>query len=285
MADATSATPDTTALRVALWRALHVLLDAAPHVLEDEIGLKLVAPEPGWRDRPDMDPIRTRTFRTSMVARARFIEDLVEDRAQRGVSQYVLLGAGLDTFAQRRAELASKLQVFEVEQPGTQAWKRRRLTELGFAMPDWLHFVPVDFEARDSWLEQLVKAGFDPTKPAVLTSTGVIMYLTAEAITAMLKQVATLAPGSTFVLSFIRPIELVDAEERPSYEAAIRGSRAAGTPFVSFFAPAEIVSLAKAAGFKDVKHVSAADLTQRYFAGRADGLKPSSGEELIVATV
>jgi O-methyltransferase involved in polyketide biosynthesis len=110
------------------------------------------------------------------------------------------------------------------------------------------------------------------------------MYLTAEAISAMLKQVAALAPGSTFVLSFIRPIELVDPEERPGYAAAIRGARAAGTPFLSFFAPPEIVALAKAAGFKDVKHVSAADLTQRYFAGRADGLRPSSGEELIVAT-
>jgi O-methyltransferase involved in polyketide biosynthesis len=111
------------------------------------------------------------------------------------------------------------------------------------------------------------------------------MYLTTEAITAMLKQVATLAPGSTFVISFIRPLELVDAEERPAYAAAIRGARAAGTPFVSFFAPPDIVALAKAAGFEHVKHISAADLTQRYFAGRADGLKPSSGEELIVATV
>jgi methyltransferase (TIGR00027 family) len=284
MVDAPDATPDTTALRVALWRALHVLLDSAPHVLKDEIGLKLVAPEPGWRDRPDMDPVRTRTFRTSIVARARFMEDLVEERANQGVSQYVLLGAGLDTFAQRRPDVASKLQVFEVEQPGTQAWKRKRLTELGFALPEWLHFVPVDFEARESWLQQLEKSSFDPRKPAVLTSTGVIMYLTAEAITAMLKQVASLAPGSTFVMSFIRPLELVDAEERPGYEAAIRGARAAGTPFVSFFAPPDIVALTKAAGFKDVKHVSAADLTQRYFAGRADGLRPSTGEELIVAT-
>ncbi|HEX2675962.1 MAG TPA: class I SAM-dependent methyltransferase [Polyangiales bacterium] len=284
MAPAPNTLPDNTAVRVALWRALHVLLDPKPHVLDDTVGLKLVAPEPGWEKRPDMDPLRTRTFRTSIVARARVIEDLVEESAQRGVSQYVLLGAGLDTFAQRRPELASRLQVFEVEQPGTQAWKRARLEELGFALPAWLHFVPVDFEAHESWLQKIELAGFDAKKPAVVASTGVAMYLTLEAITAMLKQVASLAPGSTFAMSFIRPLALVDPEERPGYEAAIRGAAANGTPFLSFFAPPEIVALARDAGFKDVKHLSAPVLTQRYFAGRPDGLRPSSGEELIVAT-
>src|SRR5580692_7330140 len=108
--------PDSTAARVALWRAMHVQVDALPHVLEDEIGLKLVAPEDGWRQRPDMDPHFTRLFRASIVARARFIEDLVAEEAGRGVSQYVILGAGLDTFAQRRPEIASRLKVFEVDQ-------------------------------------------------------------------------------------------------------------------------------------------------------------------------
>src|SRR6516162_10015293 len=132
MHDEATAAPDGTAVRVALWRALHVQLDPPPHVLADEIGLRLVAPDAGWRDRPDMDPQRTRTSRASVVARARFIEDLVVEQAGRGVSQYVLLGAGLDSFAQRRPEIASTLTVFEVDQPVTQAWKRRRLIELGF---------------------------------------------------------------------------------------------------------------------------------------------------------
>ncbi|HKU40246.1 MAG TPA: class I SAM-dependent methyltransferase [Polyangiales bacterium] len=276
--------PDNTAVRVALWRALHVQHDSAPHVLEDEIGLRLVAPDQGWQARPDMDPLRTRTFRASIVARARFIEDLVAERAKQGVSQYVLLGAGLDTFAQRKAELASRLQVFEVEQPGTQAWKRTRLEQLGFGIPEWLHFVPVNFEAHESWLAELVRAGFDLQRPAVVSSTGVAMYLTTEAIRTMLQQVATLAAGSTFAMSFIRPVELVDPEERPGFEAAARGARANGTPFLSFFAPDEIVALARAAGLEDVKHVSAAQLTQRYFADRADGLRASSGEELLVAS-
>ena len=119
--------PDNTAVRVALWRALHVLIDPPPHVLEDEIGLQLVAPDPGWRSRPDMEPNFTSRFRAAIVARARFVEDLVVEQAGQGVSQYIILGAGLDTFAQRRPEIASRLQVFEIDQPGTQAWKRRRL--------------------------------------------------------------------------------------------------------------------------------------------------------------
>jgi len=130
---------------------MHVQVDPPPHVLEDEIGLRLVTPDEGWRSRPDMDPRGTSLFRASIVARARFIEDLVVEQAGRGVGQYVILGAGLDTFAQRRPEIASGLRIFEVDQPGPQAWKRQRLTELGFGIPEWLRFVPVDFEAGGSW--------------------------------------------------------------------------------------------------------------------------------------
>src|SRR5690349_19293190 len=136
--------PDSTAVRVALWRALHLEVDSPPHVLEDPIGLQLAAPEEGWRQRPDMDPLGTATFRAGIVARARFVEDLVVDQAGRGLRQYVILGAGLDTFAQRRPEVAAALHVFEVDRPDPQAWKRGRLTALGFGVPDWLHLVPVD---------------------------------------------------------------------------------------------------------------------------------------------
>ena len=132
---ASTPVPDHTAVRVALWRAMHLSVDAAPPVFADDVGLKLAAPEAGWQDRPDMHPQNTKLFRAGIVARARFIEDLVAEQAARGVSQYVLLGAGLDTFAQRKPELASRLQVFEVDQPGTQAWKRQRLTELGLGIP------------------------------------------------------------------------------------------------------------------------------------------------------
>lgn len=113
--------PDSTAARVALWRALHLEVDAPPPVLADDVGLKLLAPDKDWRKRPDMHPEGTKPFRASIVARARFIEDLVIERAAQGVDQYVLLGAGLDSFAQRRPEIASRLTIFEVDQPGPQA--------------------------------------------------------------------------------------------------------------------------------------------------------------------
>ena len=275
--------PDNTAVRVALWRALHVEIDPPPHVLEDEVGLKLADPDDGWRSRPDMSPF-TRPFRASIVARARFIEDLVTEQVARGVGQYVILGAGLDTFAQRRPEIASRLLVFEIDRPGPQAWKRQRLINLGLGIPSFLRLVPVDFEAGDGWWEQLTASGFNVGRPAVVASTGVSMYLTKDAIVTTLHQVAALAPGSTLTMSFLLPIELADPEVRPGIERAVAGARANGTPFISFFTPTQMLSLAREAGFKDVRHVSAANLTQRYFAGRTDGLcPPNNTEELLVA--
>jgi methyltransferase (TIGR00027 family) len=272
-------------VRVALWRAIHVQADPPPHVLDDEIGLRLVAPDEDWRRRPDMDPDFTRFFRSSIVARARFIEDLVAERADDGVNQYVILGAGLDTFAQRRPELAARLRVFEVDPPGPQAWKRQRLTELGFGIPDWLRLVPVDFEAGEAWWQRLVSAGFDAGQPAVVASTGVSMYLTREAIRATLRQVAALAGGSTLAMTFLLPLELADPAVRPGLQLAEKGARASGTPFISFFTPADMLALAREAGFREVRHVSADMLTARYFAGRPDGLRPpANGEELLVAT-
>ena len=270
----TAAAPDSTSVRVALWRAMHVQVDSPPHVIEDEIGLKLVAPDDGWRSRPDMDPKFTRPFRASIVARARFIEDLVVEQAGHGVDQYVILGAGLDTFAQRRSEIASWLRVFEVDRPGPQAWKRDRLIELGYGIPEWLRLVPVNFEGGDSWWERLAEAGFDAGRPAIVASTGVSMYLTKDAIAATLRQVAALASRSTLAMTFLLPLELADPEVRPGLELAEKGARASGTPFISFFTPPEILTLAREAGFREVRHVSAATLTQRYFANRTDGLRP-----------
>ena len=284
MPDEKIVAPDNTAVRVAMWRALHVEIDSPPHVFEDEVGLKLAAPEDGWRSRPDMSPF-TRPFRASIVARARFIEDLVAEQAAHGVGQYVILGAGLDTFAQRRPELACRMIVFEIDQPGAQEWKRQRLVDLGLGIPSFLRLVPVDFEAGDKWLERLVSSGFDLGRPAIVASTGVSMYLTKDAIAATLRQVAALAPGSGLVMSFLLPIEMTDPEVRPGIERAAAGARANGTPFISFFTPTEMLTLARDAGFKDVQHVSAATLAQRYFAGRTDGLRPpNNSEELLVAT-
>jgi methyltransferase (TIGR00027 family) len=282
--DQPTAVADSTAVRVALWRALHVLVDPPPHVLEDVIGLQLVDPDDGWRNRPDMDPAGTSPFRASIVARARFIEDLVIEQADQGITQYVILGAGLDTFAQRRPEVGSRLKVFEIDQPGPQAWKRQRLIELGFGIPDWLQLVPVDFEAGGSWWETLAVSGFDPGQPAVVVSTGVAMYLTKDANTATLRQISRLAPASTLALSFLLPPELLDDADRRGLQAAERGARASGTPFLSFYTPDEMLALAREVGFKDPHHVAGGFLAERYFADRTDDLRLSSGEDLLVAT-
>jgi methyltransferase (TIGR00027 family) len=175
------------------------------------------------------------------------------------------------------------MKVFEVDRPGAVEWKRQRLRELGFDIPDWLKLVPVDFETEDAWWDGLIKAGFDPAKSAVVASTGVSMYLTREAIAATFRQIARLAPGSTLAMTFILPLELIDAVERPQHRRVYERARAAGTPFISFFSPAEITQLALECGFKGASHVSTEDLIQRYFAGRSDGLRPSSGEAFLIA--
>jgi methyltransferase (TIGR00027 family) len=277
--------PDSTAVRVALWRAQHVLLDAEPHVLEDELGAALAAPADGWQERPDMNPRWTAPFRAHIVARARFVEDLVIEQLGRGVRQYVILGAGLDTFAQRRPDVASRLHMFEIDQPETSAWKRRRLGELGYPVPDWLHLVSLDFEQPVSWRDALIGAGFEAAAPATVVSTGVTQYLTHQANTALLGQIAALAPGTTAAITFMLPVELLPHDERPATQAATDGARRSGTPFISLYGPDAFVALARHAGFREVRHVSTAEIRQRYFAERTDGLSPAHGEQLIVATV
>ena len=274
------AEPDNTAVRTALWRALHVQIDAKPPIIEDEIGLKLVAPPKDWQQRPDMK--FTKRLRASIVARARFIEDLIIEQSKRGVSQYVILGAGLDTFAQCWRDIASKLQIFEIDQPETLTWKQNRLIELGFGVPEYLHFVPVNFETS-SWWKQLVKSGFNVDKPVVFACTGVSLYLTKEIINTTLNQITKLAAGSTLAMTFYLPMRLLDEEDKAMQEIAEKGTREASTPMISFFTPQEILTLAKKTGFKDANTISTKDMVQNYFANRTDDLLPASGEVFLLA--
>ncbi|WP_316836866.1 class I SAM-dependent methyltransferase [Pedobacter nutrimenti] len=273
--------PDSSAVRTALWRALHVQIDAKPPILADEIGLKLIDPTDEWQQRPDMK--FTKRLRASVVARSRFIEDLIIEQSTEGTSQYVILGAGLDTFAFRRPDIASKLQIYEIDQPDTLTWKQQRLIEIGFEIPQYLHFVPVNFEVS-SWWKQLLKAGFDTSKPTVIVSTGVTLYLTKEAIIASLKEMAGLASGSKLAMAFYLPIELLDEEDKSMQEIAEKGARASGTPFVSFFGQDDIITMSKNAGFKHSRTISTKDMEQLYFSGRTDNLAPASGEVFLLAT-
>ena len=272
--------PDSSAVRTALWRAMHVQIDAPPHLIEDVIGLALASPDEGWRDRPDMHPMGTRAYRVAIVARTRFVEDLL---VEEGIGQFILLGAGLDTFVQRHPELATQVVVFEIDQPGPQAWKRQRLEALGYGVADSLRLIPVDFEAGEDWWRALLDHGLDSNARALVSSSGVSMYITKAATDSTLRRLAGLAPGSIVFMTFMVPFDLLDEADRPGLEAAGRGAQASGTPWLSFYAPDEMTALARDAGFVDARTVSTADLADCYLSGRTDGLRAAGGESILVA--
>jgi methyltransferase (TIGR00027 family) len=274
--------PDNTAIRTALWRGLHVQVDAKPHILEDEIGLKFVAPPGNWQERPDMK--FTKRLRASVVARARFIEDLVIEESKKGIDQYIILVSGLDTFAQRNKDVTHNLHIYELDQRNTLAWKEKRLIELGFGIPNYLHFVPVNFEAS-SWWEELSKTIFNFKKPTVVACTGVSLYLTSKAIADTLRQIATLAPGSKLAMTFYLPMDLLEEEDKPMQKIAEKGARETGTPMISFFTVNDIQTLAKKAGFRNFNTISTKEITRLYFSNRSDSLLPASGEIILSATI
>lgn len=278
--------PDHTAVRVSLWRALHLIVDEKPYIFHDNIGLKLISPNVDWQKRPDIDVANTSAFRASIVARSRFVDDLVVEQFEKGVDQYVILGAGLDTFAQRHQELCPQMTIYEIDQVDTQLWKKKRLEETGYHIPDCLKFVPVNFEEKQGWLDQLKKNGFDVTKPAVVVSTGVTQYLTIDAIMDTLKMFSKLAKGSRLALTFLLPFENIKKQdERKEVDEAEKGAKAGGTPFISFFTPSEMLALAEEAGLKDVTHLSSIDLKEKYFRERKDQLMLQGGEDFIIATI
>jgi len=278
----TTKQPDNTALRTALWRALHVLTDDKPYIIEDNIGYELIKPEKDWQERPDMK--YTKRLRASIVARARFIEDAAKAEIAKGIKQYVLLGAGLDSFAQRNTAISTHVDIYEIDRPDTLAWKEEKLIEHGFKIHDNHHFVPVDFE-NSSWWDQLIDMGFQVNVPTFVSCTGVTLYLTKEAIIDTLKKMILLASGSTIAIAFYLPIEQLDEEDQPLLEMAIKGAAASGTPFVSFFSIEQIVKLSDEIGLKNIQTISTKDLTERYFKDRGDNLLPASGEFFLVARI
>ncbi|MCL1666856.1 class I SAM-dependent methyltransferase [Elizabethkingia ursingii] len=274
--------PDNTAVRTALWRAFHTQADTEPYILEDTVGLQLITPEEGWQERPDIK--YTQRLRASVVARSRYIEDLIIAESKKGTDQYVILGSGLDTFAQRNPDITSKIQIFEIDQPETLLWKQKRLIETGFYIPENLHFVSVNFE-KSSWWEQLLKSGFNIHNPTVIACTGVTLYLTRAAIIETLNHMASLATGSVVAISFYLPIELLEKEDQPMQEMANKGAQQAGTPFISFFSPEEIIAIAKESGLNNTTFISTQDMRDLYFKNRIDGLSPASGEVFLLARI
>lgn len=255
---------------VAALRAAHQLFDAEPHILEDPIAIQLLEPDVVERLRAaPAAAVQGAAFflRSHVVVRSRYAEDCLADAARRGVGQYVILGAGLDTFAWRQPGWAAALQIYEVDQPASQHDKRARLHRAGLASPPNLRLVPVDFEV-EALDARLTDAGLDRTRPVFFSWLGVMPYLHEPAIDDVLRVIAQGAAGTEVVLSFA-PADDGGGPSRVEQMAA-----AVGEQFRSHFTPAQLEEKLRAGGFVDVSFLTPADSVARYFAGRDDGLAP-----------
>lgn len=276
--------PSRSALRVASLRAVHQLLDE-PLVLPDPIALPLLGAqtEAGLRDDPFVlnDPI-SRGLRAALVARSRFVEDELAVRVAAGVRQYVLLGAGLDTFAYRNPHSGKGLKVFEVDHPGTQGLKQHLLAEAGIGVPPSLSFVPVDFE-RDELAVALQKAGFHADRPACVSWMGVTMYLTADTVLRTVGTVAGFAAGTSLCFDYRVPVATLNPIERAVSEFVEQQARALGEPWLSAFDPAPLQRQLIELGFKTAECPTPEALNARYFARRKDGMRTGGGVRLMCA--
>jgi len=265
-----------TALATAYLRAAHQLLDAAPRILEDPVALSLLGAGAAQRIRDEADAIQTperRALRAHVVLRSRYTEDRLAAAVARGVKQYVLLGAGFDTFALRQPAWTGVLRIVEVDHAGTQGEKRARIAQAGLAVPANVTFASVDFE-RESLLEGLARHGVGLDEPTFFSWLGVTMYLAENAVEATLASVAAFPAGSEIVLTFASP--------EPSPLAAHVASL--GEPWLSHFEPAAIEAKLRGAGFTAVEFLSLDEAEARYFRDRPDDL-PAPKRGGIVAAV
>uniref|UniRef100_I2Q3Q8 Methyltransferase, putative, TIGR00027 family n=1 Tax=Desulfovibrio sp. U5L TaxID=596152 RepID=I2Q3Q8_9BACT len=279
-----TAAPWGTALAVATLRAAHQLLDDPP-VFVDPLALRLVGP--GREAAIRRDPARfdaggLRGLRVSVAVRSRLAEDAWAAARDRGIGQYVILGAGFDTFAYRTPDRKSR--IFEVDHPGTLAEKRRRLAEAGVAVPDNLTFAPLDFE-RQALGTALGAAGFDPGRPAFFSWLGVAMYLTEQVVWSVLAEIAGLAAGSRVVFDYPVLPALLTPAERQAREAILARCAARGEPWRSAFAPAAVGEGLAALGFGPIEDLGGPELTARYLAGRPDGLVKNGLTRVVLGTL
>jgi methyltransferase (TIGR00027 family) len=277
--------PSRTAVLTAAARALH-REEPPPWVLDDALAVRLAGDEGSaliGRLRSEVSADVVRSFSRWVSVRARLPEDIVEQELVDGVRQYVILGAGLDSFAYRRKDLLDRLRVFEVDHPASQAWKRRRLDELNVETPANLVFVPVDFESQ-TLREGLEATGFDFGARAVFSWIGVTMYLTLDAIRAILATVAACSAGSRLVLTYNRPSSALTGLGLALDASLGKLADDVGEPFVSLFEPVEIERVLREEGFDDIIHFGPDEAIQTYFAGRTDVVF-GGAQRLVIATV
>jgi len=259
-----------TAHRVAIRRAAHQLLDQ-PKVLDDPLALRIIGPEAAaaLRSNPKEHHAFSRAFRAFMAARSRYAEDELARAVAHGVAQYVVLGAGLDTFAYRNPH--PRLRVFEVDHPATQAWKREQLQAAEIPVPQSLTFVPIDFE-HQTLADGLGRSGFNPNEAAFFSWLGVTPYLTREACMATLSLIAKMPAGSGVVFDFAVDPALLNAGQRQALDALSERVAKYGEPFRLFFDPAKLREELKGLGFQRTEFLQGKQINERYFKDRTDGL-------------
>jgi methyltransferase (TIGR00027 family) len=273
--------PSQTAYRVALRRAAHQIFDHPP-VLVDPVALRIIEPGAAANLRADGGRLAGH-LRAFLVVRSRVAEDELARAVSRGVGQYVILGAGLDTFAYRNPFAERVLRVFEVDHPATQAWKRRRLAEGGILEPPSLRFVPVDFE-RDDLETALHAAGLQPDRPAFFAWLGVTPYLKLAAIRTTLRIVAAAARGGGgLVFDYGETPSRLGVLQRIVHATMAARVASVGEPWITFFNPVELRDELLRMGFTDVFDWGGAELNARYFAGRTDGLRVGGLGRIAVA--
>lgn len=266
-----------TALTAAAARAAHLIVDSGPVIFADTLAAPLLgdqAEELLAYHRLHGTHLVLAGARVQVTTRSRYTEDRVARGARRGVTQYVILGAGLDSFAYR-SDLAGRVRVFEVDHPATQDWKRARLSTADITVPGRVEYVAVDFE-HDSLEECLVRAGFDRSRPAIVSWLGVTVYLTRAAIGGTLDVVAGFAPGTELILDYLVPAEMRDADGRVYAELVMPVSAERGEPWLTFLTPEEMSTLLADRGFERVQHVRQRDTVDAALWERTDCLRPSN---------
>lgn len=268
-----------TALRVAIRRAAHQLIDK-PRVLEDPIAVRLIGPEYA-RDMERAMHSVARDFRLFMSSRSRYTEDRLAESVAGGVSQYVILGAGLDTFAYRNP--FGHLLVFEVDFPATQEWKRAVLARAKVELPANLTFVPLDFEHK-TLAEGLAEAGVNAEEPTFFGWLGVVPYLTRDAFRSTLETIGRFPAGSSVTFDYAFPPETLSPERRQVFDMLAKRVEAAGEPFRLFFTTDAMEDELRRAGFHRSEQADSDRLNELYFVGRADGLRLSPVRVGMLAT-
>ena len=264
--------PSQTAIRVARRRAAHQVIDQ-PVVFDDPLALALAGIsdlETLKNDPSEQRPV-ARMLRAFLAARSRFAEDHLARAIERGTRQYVVLGAGLDTFAYRHS-YGRELRVFEVDYPATQAWKRARLADAGIDIPPTVRHVAVDFE-REAAFDALAAAGFDAAAPAFFSWLGVTVYLSELTVLTVLESIAGLARGSGIAFDYAIDPSPLSERARRAVEVVAARAAAAGEPWTLFFDPEPLRARLRGWGFTTVEDLDGAAINRRYFAGRPDGLR------------